>query len=488
MRSYRLLFWLSLSVSLLLPSAAHSQLMLGQSLSSQDFWTQSQRLVQEQLYLINNIQRAIAGPDLNQVEAARGQIILQSGEIAQFLQSQYRIPNLLCRNGTSSPDVTSDLDIAQRQVYCALYASTQQLQPVIEQLELRLPMLAGLAAPDTPSPYAPTLSSPLNYQNPVKPRYEQVPNLPVPEPPVIGFPQKRATTEEPPIQPAIAPPQPTTAALVAARKQLLPVLPAFPPNFTVIDPAPNAEIIDRGTYGLIPTEPQAYAEFLTQPNTGIARVLPAELYRVDPNQLRNRLQPTVAERFPFVPLEQSTSGFTPRFTLEIENGNFQIPLPGLNYGFMVNLGKVPLEKLNPALKNIRNLSREQRDFFLNYSPPQQLAALQEDRLRLLTGKDGDAFLTGSLPVSTQASIVLNNTYLLRLIQFQLPEVILKRQSISRAQRRYVDLLLETPSSDVLVAFQPVSQRSDGSYTVLWRILKPFPDPQITDLEKYVHLE
>jgi hypothetical protein len=75
-----------------------------------------------------------------------------------------------------------------------------------------------------------------------------------------------------------------------------------------------------------------------------------------------------------------------------------------------------------------------------------------------------------------------------LIQFQLPEVILKRQSISRAQRRYVDLLLETPSSDVLVAFQPVSQRSDGSYTVLWRILKPFPDPQITDLEKYVHLE
>jgi hypothetical protein len=236
-------------------------------------------------------------------------------------------------------------------------------------------------------------------------------------------------------------------------------------------------------------ESQAYAKLQTQPNTGVARVLSAESYRPDPNQLRNRLQPTVAERFPFVALGKSSSGLTPRFTLQIENGNFQIPLPGLDYGFMINLGEVPLENLNPTLQNIRTLSQEQRKFFLNYSPPNQLEALQVDRLRFLTGKDRAGLIPSvSLPASTQAPAILNNTYLLRLFQFQLPEVILQREPISRAQRRYLDQILETPSSDVLVAFRPINRRSDGSYTVLWRVLNQFPDPKIQDLDNYVDLE
>jgi hypothetical protein len=69
---------------------------------------------------------------------------------------------------------------------------------------------------------------------------------------------------------------------------------------------------------------------------------------------------------------------------------------------------------------------EQQEFFLNYSPPNQLEALQIDRRRLLIGKEG--------------------------------------------------------------AFQPVKQRFDGSYTVIWRLLNQFPDPKITDLEEYVYLE
>jgi hypothetical protein len=39
-----------------------------------------------------------------------------------------------------------------------------------------------------------------------------------------------------------------------------------------------------------------------------------------------------------------------------------------------------------------------------------------------------------------------------------------------------------------VAFRPVNRRPDGSYTVLWRVLNQFPDPQIEDLEKYVNLQ
>ncbi len=495
MRYSPLLFLLPFSLSLpLLPASANdSPALVSQSLYSEDFWTEAQRLVQEQLDLIHRAERAIAGPDLNRVEAVRGQLILHSGAVERFLKSQYRIPRLLCNNSKTSPDpyAVADLSLSQRQVYCTLYNSTQQLRPVVAQLERRLPMLAGLAAPSTlPQLNAPLLSSPYNFREPVKPRFPPVPDYPVPESLPIGLPTKMPTSEQNlPFQPAIIPPQQATIALAATRKQLLAMLPAFPASAQIADPARVAQISDRNTYGLSPLEPQQYAKFLAQPNTGIARVLPARSYRLDPNQLRNRLQPTVAERFPFVPLRQSMSGLTPRLAIQIEGGNIQIPLSGLDYGFIANLGEVSLDNLNATLQNLPTLSPEVRDFFLNYFPPQQLEAIQVDRRRLLTGKEGEGFVPPvSLPVSTQAPVVLNNTYLLRLFQFQLPNVILIGEPISRAQRRNLDQILKTPSSDLLVALQPVSQHSDGSYTVLWRLLKQFPDPQIVNLEDYVELQ
>ncbi|HAG85728.1 MAG TPA: hypothetical protein DCL61_32465, partial [Cyanobacteria bacterium UBA12227] len=94
----------------------------------------------------------------------------------------------------------------------------------------------------------------------------------------------------------------------------------------------------------------------------------------------------------------------------------------------------------------------------------------------------------SPPASTQSPVVLKNTYLVRLIQFEIPDVLLTGEPVSRAQRRNLPDILKTPSSDVLVAFQPVHQRLDGSYTVLWRLLYRFPDPKIEDLDQYVELE
>lgn len=514
---------------LLLPvvaSAVESPKLLSQSSSSQDFWPQAQRLVQEQLNLINRIEQAIASPDLNRVEAVRGQLIVESGAVERFLKSQSSIPRLLCSNGSNAPDpyVAADLSLPQKQVYCALYASTQQLRPIVSQLDRRLPMLAGLAAPKLPpAPDEPLFilpsslqnpEQPPNFQNPEPPKPSSVPDLPILEPPVIGLPVKTPISDYRPLfQPAIKTPQQTTTVLSAVRKQLLSALPAFPASIRIFDPVETSQIIDRSTYSLSPVESQRYAKFLSQPNTGIARVLPAQSYRSNPNQRRNRLQPTVAERFPFVPLKRRTSGLTPRLAIQIEDGNFKIPVTGLNYGFMVNLGEVSLENLTASLQNIPTLSQQQREFLLNYSPPNQLQALQEDRLRLLTGKDGAtylpsaqlhpalvsfplttgdsskaAFLATNLSASTQAPVVLNHTYLLRLFQFQLPEVILKDEPISRSQRRYLDQILNTPSSDVLVAIRPVNRGSDGSYTILWRLLNQFPDPKIQDLDKYLDLE
>ena len=490
------LFLFLLPFSLVLPtlptSAAKSSELLSQiNSSSQDFWFQAQRLVEEQLHLIDQIQEAIANPDLKQVEAMQAQLILQSGTVERFLKSQYRNPQLLCSNGTSPSARVPGLSESQKQVYCALHTSTQQLNSMISQLERRLPRLGGLAAPNTlPRLNEPSLNAPLNVQSPVTPRFPPVPDFPDPEPPVFGIPMKTPFAEDdPPIQPAILLPKPAINPLLAARAQLLAALPAFPASVRILDLAQTPEISDRTTYGLSPVEPQVYANFLDQPNTGIASIIPREIYRLESNQLRNPLQPTVAEQLPFVPVGKSLSGLTSRFAIQIADDNFQIPLPGLDYGFMINLGAISLADIEPTLQNIPSLSQQQQELFLNYSPPERVNDLQTDQRRFLTGKAGLDFMPfTSVPASTQAPIVLNNTYLLRLFQFQLPEIILKRGIIFRKQRRYLNRILETPSSDVLIAFQPVSRRDDGSYTVLWRVLNRFPDPKIIDLQDYVDFE
>ncbi|NEP55555.1 MAG: hypothetical protein F6K31_00685 [Symploca sp. SIO2G7] len=412
---------------------------------------------------------------------------MQERRVKKFLESQYPIPEFLCRNGQEDTTIASDLDASQRKVYCALYSSMQQLQPIDAKLEYRLPMLVGLRAPELlPS----ARSSPFNRQETITPRFAPVPDFPAPEPPVIGIPAKKPLAGyEPPFQPAIAPSGEVSTILSAARKPLLAVVDIFPPSARIIDSAVATQIADRGDYALWATDVQKHAKFLALPNTGIARVLPAESYRLDPNRLRNRAQPTVAQRFPFVPLLKSNNGYAPRFTLEVADGKFRIPMSGMDYGFLINIGDLPLEELEINQQNISILFSEQVKLFLDYVPPNRLEALQAEQRRFLTTKVGAGFLPSLTTLaSNQTPVALKNTYLLRLVQFQLPEEVITGEPISRSDRRYLNLILDTPSSDLLVAFRPVQQRFDGSYIVLWRVLAQFPEPQIVDLHRYVELD
>ncbi|MEQ9551740.1 MAG: hypothetical protein RIM23_19285 [Coleofasciculus sp. G3-WIS-01] len=481
---------LSLSFPLLSLSPANAQDTTEEPRFAQGFWRPAEQLVQEQLNLINRIEGAFYSPNVYQVEATRSQLFLHLGKVERFLKSQYQIPQFLCNNGTPDPDFPAPLTLPQRQVYCNLYVSTQKLKPMVELLDMRLPMLAGVAAPSL-LPDEQRLGLRLNLATPLRPRFSPVPDFPKPEPPVLGMPTKRPTTDyqAPPLQPAIAPPEAITRTLLAAREQLLPILPAFPESARIIDPGVYSVIPTQSTLGLLPLEPQRYAEFLAQPNTGIARIFLAESYQPDPNKLQNRLISPLPQPFPLTAGVEPTTDYVPSLALEIENGNFTIPLQGLDYGFIVNLGDVSLAQLDANLKTIPTLTPEQRDLFLNYRPPNAVEALQIDQRRFYTGKDGIGFVPPlSPPAATGSEIALNNTYLVRLIQFQLPEAVLKGEPISRSQRRYLPEILNTPSSDVIVAFQPVHQRLDGSYTVLWRLLYQFPDPQIENLAEYVDLE
>lgn len=465
---------------------------------SPTFWPQAQRLVQEQIYLINRIEKALTGTDLNRAIALRDRLAFHQRAVEWFLKSQYPIPAFVCgqssTNGSSVPE--SNLSVQQAKVYCALIASSQQLAPLGALLENRMARLADLTKrnPVTDSPREERQNL-LSLRAPAPSKYLPLPNLPPAETPLIGIRAKTPIADYvPPMQPAIAIPEQAVQSIQNAKQLLAPAIAAFSPT-TFTDPAADAQAMDRLSHTIYSKEPPLFAEFLALPNTGIVRVLPGEAYLADRTQIANRLQPTVRERFPFAQLLPNRGGLTPRLAIRIESGNFKIAQPELDYGFMVDLGEVPLENLKLStkgdrgklsLEDVSSLSPQIQEFFFNYRPPTKLTAIQEDRQRFITGKLGNFPL--SEPVLTQAPAVLNHTYLARLVQYKVPQVILNRGAVSRTERSNLTEILQTPSSDLLVAFRPVTRRSDGSYTVLWRLLTRFPDPQITDLEKYIYLE
>ncbi len=160
-------------------------------------------------------------------------------------------------------------------------------------------------------------------------------------------------------------------------------------------------------------------------------------------------------------------GFNPSLALQMRGERFQLVDQGMDYSFMVEVGDVPLDKLDGRLQAVASPTRE---FLLNYQPPKQLDALQVEKRRFLTGKDQN--WQQNTVIFAHAPAKLNHSYLVRSLQFQLPKTMLNGQPISPNQ------LQQIPSSDIILAFRPVRRRADGSYTVLWRILNEFPAPQI----------
>ncbi len=454
---------------------------------SRDYWVEARRLAQNHLVLLNRIERSLSSSDGARLQAVRGQLFLQTSAVDRFLTSSYPTPEVLCAENPSQPGVgsvagTDAVSLEEAQVYCALYASARELGPLRAQLDRRVGRVAE-AAPrflslrsESLEPSQPPLKSPLRRQQTT---LNFIPETAT-DPEIMGRVAKTPVESfVMPIAPAIQPPDDILAIVQSSRNHLLQVQSAFPVGIRFTVPVSELQS-DRTSDDLYPQESQPYRPFLSQPNTGIARLLPSEAYRQS-NPIENRLAPRAADQLPLAVLMQRSEGLSPRLAIQIEGGSFQMVQTDLNYGFMTDLGDVALETLPPFEKE-SGLSAALQ-FFYSYRPPLELEAIQADRRRFITGKVSDLNL--SQPLLSQATAATNRTYLVRSIQFKIPEIITSKRSLLPGERSSLRDLLKTPSSDLLFAFRPVSRRADGSYTVLWKILTQFSDPQIRDLDRYV---
>jgi hypothetical protein len=452
-------------------------------IKSNDFYDLTSQMLQEQINLVARIEKAIAQPDPNLVRAVRGQILVQSKVIEAFAKRQN--PGF---RGTCAAVNSENINNSEAEIYCGLYASSQELlklSPLLDRILSRrgelalvreLPLVSGERKSHPVLAISP-IEHPLLGQKAV-PFAIQEPNLPYSSVATVGIIGKKPLADYvPPMQPAIALPLEALSPLENAEAKLNQTKAAFPQGIKFDDPKQTTSALENFAYGLDSQEPQTYAKFLELPKTGIFRVLSHSAYSRPLNTLQNRLVRTVGERYPFPSLSEATSGFNPSLTLQLVNDHFQMQLKGVNYSFMADLGDIPIEKLGSDLKKVPPSTRE---LFLNYQPPQQLNAIQIERRRFQTGKGvNNSIAQATIPAK------LNHTYIMRSLQFQLPEAIVKNQQLTPQQRLQIDTLTKIKSSDHIIAFRAVRRRNDGSYTVLWRVLNQLSNPPITDLEAYL---
>lgn len=172
------------------------------------------------------------------------------------------------------------------------------------------------------------------------------------------------------------------------------------------------------------------AEFLTQPDTGLIRLLPREVFQ-------DKL--TINGGAAYYSFTRLTHEYGLGSDIELEQRQFAVGFAGADFGFLTRLGKVPIEEVT--------LADPAAAFPAAFAAPSVEADARAQYQRSAAGFDVNGFTYKSrVPVKKKCA------YVLRSINYG--------------------------RSDVLVAFRIVSQDDDGSLVIVWKILKRFPVPQL----------
>ncbi|HST23256.1 MAG TPA: hypothetical protein VLR90_19185 [Blastocatellia bacterium] len=175
-----------------------------------------------------------------------------------------------------------------------------------------------------------------------------------------------------------------------------------------------------------------HASFLSQPDTGITRLMPREKYD---GFLLTR---GGGAYFSFVRLVHEY-GFGS--DIELQQESFSVGFAGADFGFLTNLGNTPLDGVTLESAGVQFLS--------SFVAPTKLPDAREQQHRT-----GAGFETNGFAYKSNIPAAVNTTYALRSISYRF--------------------------SDLLVAVRPIRKDSDGSMVFLWKILKRFPNPVLED--------
>ena len=124
--------------------------------------------------------------------------------------------------------------------------------------------------------------------------------------------------------------------------------------------------------------------------------------------------------------------------IELAQNNLSVGFAGADYGFIYDLGALPLTEVSENLTEAK--------FLFNYKPP-----INEPDVRI-EQRNSNNYEAEGLIYKSRLPDVVGNTYLLRSISFD--------------------------RSDVLVAFKVYRKDTDGSLIIFWKLLQNFETPQL----------
>jgi hypothetical protein len=175
---------------------------------------------------------------------------------------------------------------------------------------------------------------------------------------------------------------------------------------------------------------KAHAEFLAQPDTGLVRLLPRE-------QWDGKLSTRGGGSYYSFSLRSNEYG---RATdIGLEQGRLKVGFAGADFGFIADLGDVPLETVSTETQAVQFMAAFE-------VPSAEGAARRAGRQFHPARREGDWDYVRSLPANA------GRTYALRSIVYH--------------------------DSDVLVAFRLLRKDADGSVVLLWKMLKKFPPTEL----------
>jgi len=193
-------------------------------------------------------------------------------------------------------------------------------------------------------------------------------------------------------------------------------------------------VLEKKVLAVADSDREEFASFLSQPQTGIIRLLPRETY--DGNTKRALAIRGGGAYYSFV---RSTHEYGQGSDISLEQKSLSVGFAGADYGMFLNVGDVSLDQVNREHLAVRAL--------LEYTPPTKERDVRAEAQRSWQGIE-----LGGFTFKSRVEPKVSNTYLLR--------------SISHDR------------SDTVTAFRIVRQDTDGSLILVFKVLKKFAAPKM----------
>src|SRR6185503_10120287 len=193
-------------------------------------------------------------------------------------------------------------------------------------------------------------------------------------------------------------------------------------------------VLEQKVLAVADSDRAGFAAFLSQPKTGIVRLLPRETY--DGSAKRALAIRGGGAYYSFV---RKTHEYGYGSDIELAQEHLSVGFAGADYGLLLNLGDVSLEQVANDHVATRAL--------LDYTPPVREAEVRAENRKLWQGIELSGFtFKGRIPAK------VSNTYLLRSISMD--------------------------TSDTMVVFRIVRKDTDESLILIYKLLKIFPKPKM----------